>query len=187
MGKPCIAGAEDIDIDVAGQKLTSNGTTVREGEWMSLDGTTGEVFAGQREDLFDPGLLTERERIWIGSKDAEKRFEKTPLARLAGSLDLAPAIGIVARGQLLPRRCIAGGIPASLVLGKVRLHLLNLRVKARALRRRRVEQKELAPVAAKRTRISDRAIEFRALFLRGAAIMVRIRLAAFAERGDPRR
>ena len=47
MGKPCIAGAEDIDIDVEGQKLTSNGTTVHEGDWMSLDGTTGEVFAGR--------------------------------------------------------------------------------------------------------------------------------------------
>ena len=45
MGKPCIAGAEDIDIDVDGRKLTSNGTTVHEGDWMSLDGTTGEVFA----------------------------------------------------------------------------------------------------------------------------------------------
>ena len=93
---------------------------------------------------------------------------------------------IVARGQLLPHRCIAGGIPAVLVLGKLRLHLLNLRVKARALRRRSIEQKELAPVAAEPTRVSDRAIEFGALFLRGAA-MVRIRLAAFAERGDPRR
>ena len=103
----------------------------------------GEVVAGQRKDLFDPGLLTERERIWIGPKDAEQRFEKTPLAWIGRSsgLDLAAAIGVVARGQLLPRRCIAGGIPASLVLGKARLHLLNLRVKARALGRRRVEQK----------------------------------------------
>ena len=147
----------------------------------------GEVFAGRREDLFDPGLLTERERIWIGSKNAEKRFEKPPLAWLAGSLDLAAAIGVIARGQLLPRRRIAGGIPASLVLGKVRLHLSNLRVEARALRRRRIEQKELAPVAAKRTRGSDRAIEFGALFLGGAAVVVRISLAACAERGDPRR
>jgi hypothetical protein len=96
-------------------------------------------------------------------------------------------MGIVARGQLLPHRCIARGIPAALVLGKLRLHLLNLRVKARALRRRGIEQKELAPVAAEPTRISDRAIEFGALFLRSAAIVIRIRLAAFAERGDPRR
>jgi hypothetical protein len=148
----------------------------------------GEVLAGQRKDLFDPGLLTESERIWIGSKDAEKRFKKTPLARLAGSLDLAPAIGIVARRQLLPRRRISGGVPASLVSGKVRLHLANLCVKVRALRRRRrAEQKELAPVAAESTRGSDRAIEFRALFLRGAAIAVRVRLVAFAECSDPRR
>src|SRR3954468_13786610 len=45
MGKPCIAGAEGIDIGVAGQTLTSGGVTLREGDWISLDGTTGEVFA----------------------------------------------------------------------------------------------------------------------------------------------
>jgi pyruvate,orthophosphate dikinase len=47
MGKPCIAGAEEIDIDVARQTMSSNGTTLHEGDWISLDGTTGEVFAGQ--------------------------------------------------------------------------------------------------------------------------------------------
>src|SRR5205807_6759644 len=47
MGKPCIAGAEDIDIDVAARRLTANGTTLTEGDWISLDGTTGEVFVGR--------------------------------------------------------------------------------------------------------------------------------------------
>jgi len=60
MGKPCIAGAEDIDIDVEGQTLTANGTTLHEGDWLSLDGTTGEVFAG-RISTIEPNLQHDRE------------------------------------------------------------------------------------------------------------------------------
>ena len=60
MGKPCIAGAEDIDIDVARQRLSANGTTLREGDWISLDGSTGEVFAGRISTIEpDPNRETE--------------------------------------------------------------------------------------------------------------------------------
>ncbi|MGI9148293.1 MAG: pyruvate, phosphate dikinase, partial [Chloroflexota bacterium] len=72
MGKPCIAGAEDIDIDVAGQKLTSNGTTLMQGDWMSLDGTTGEVFAG-RISTIAPDFKRETELITLLSWADETR------------------------------------------------------------------------------------------------------------------
>ncbi len=62
MGKPCIAGAEEIDIDVVRQRLSSNGTTLQEGDWISLDGTTGEVFAGQISTVA-PDLQRETELI----------------------------------------------------------------------------------------------------------------------------
>jgi pyruvate, orthophosphate dikinase len=64
MGKPCIAGAEEIDIDVAGQTLTADGTTLREGDWISLDGTTGEVFAG-RMPTIAPDYSRETELITL--------------------------------------------------------------------------------------------------------------------------
>jgi pyruvate,orthophosphate dikinase len=64
MGKPCIAGAESIDIDVAAQTLTSNGVTLREGDWISLDGTTGEVFAG-RVATIEPDFSRETELITL--------------------------------------------------------------------------------------------------------------------------
>ena len=64
MGKPCIAGAEDIDIDVANQRLTANGTTLREGDWISLDGTTGEVFAG-RITTVEPDFKRETELVTL--------------------------------------------------------------------------------------------------------------------------
>jgi pyruvate,orthophosphate dikinase len=45
-GKPCVAGAEEIRISSQGENFTVQGKTFREGDWISIDGTTGEVFAG---------------------------------------------------------------------------------------------------------------------------------------------
>ncbi|MBX0326138.1 pyruvate, phosphate dikinase, partial [Oscillochloris sp. ZM17-4] len=46
MGKPCVAGAGDLRINYADQSVTVGGVTVKKGEWVTLDGSTGEVFAG---------------------------------------------------------------------------------------------------------------------------------------------
>jgi pyruvate, orthophosphate dikinase len=64
MGKPCIAGAEEINIDVERRQLTANGTTLKEGDWISLDGTTGEVFAG-RMSTIAPDLQRETELLTL--------------------------------------------------------------------------------------------------------------------------
>jgi pyruvate,orthophosphate dikinase len=47
MGKTCVCGAEDLDVDVAGRKITVDGSTINEGDMISIDGTTGEVFLGE--------------------------------------------------------------------------------------------------------------------------------------------
>lgn len=47
MGKPCVAGAGDLRISYADQLMTVNGTTIRKGDWITIDGGSGEVFAGQ--------------------------------------------------------------------------------------------------------------------------------------------
>ena len=52
MGTPCVAGAGALDVSERAKQLTvatSGGKkiTLKEGDWMSLDGSTGEVFAGQ--------------------------------------------------------------------------------------------------------------------------------------------
>jgi pyruvate,orthophosphate dikinase len=46
-GKCCIVGAEQLDIDLKKKTMTSNGHTLREGEWMTLDGSDGIVYTGQ--------------------------------------------------------------------------------------------------------------------------------------------
>jgi phosphoenolpyruvate synthase/pyruvate phosphate dikinase len=47
MGKPCVAGASDLRVSYANQSVTVNGTTIKKGDWVTLDGGTGEVFAGE--------------------------------------------------------------------------------------------------------------------------------------------
>jgi pyruvate,orthophosphate dikinase len=46
-GVPCVVGASDIKIDLEKRQMTCKGVVVKEGEWISVDGTTGEVFVGQ--------------------------------------------------------------------------------------------------------------------------------------------
>jgi len=47
MGKTCVCGAEELGVDVAGKKIAINGTPVVEGDVISIDGTSGEVFLGE--------------------------------------------------------------------------------------------------------------------------------------------
>ena len=46
MGKPCVAGTEALKIDVAGREMSVDGKVVHEGDEISIDGATGEVFLG---------------------------------------------------------------------------------------------------------------------------------------------
>jgi pyruvate, orthophosphate dikinase len=61
-GKPAVVGASGISIDLTERTLAAAGHVVHEGEWLSIDGTTGEVFAGQIDtvvpDIDDPWLTT---------------------------------------------------------------------------------------------------------------------------------
>ncbi len=45
MGCPCVSGVGDIHIDEKNQELTVNGTTVKAGDYMAIDGFTGSVYA----------------------------------------------------------------------------------------------------------------------------------------------
>jgi pyruvate,orthophosphate dikinase len=52
-GKCCIVGAENLECDAAAKTGTANGVTVREGDWLVLDGGDGRVYTGQ-VDLIRP-------------------------------------------------------------------------------------------------------------------------------------
>ena len=47
MGKVCVAGCSQLEIDYATHTMNVKGKTIREGDWISLDGSTGEVIEGK--------------------------------------------------------------------------------------------------------------------------------------------
>ena len=47
MGKCCVSGAGELQIDYKARTIEVNGYTVKEGDWISLNGSTGEVYLGQ--------------------------------------------------------------------------------------------------------------------------------------------
>jgi len=47
MGKVCVCGAADLDVDYQARTVKVDGKTFKEGDWLSIDGTAGKVFAGR--------------------------------------------------------------------------------------------------------------------------------------------
>jgi pyruvate,orthophosphate dikinase len=60
-GKPAVVGASAITIDLTNRLMTIGSQTIHEGQWISIDGTTGVVYEGQLEtmvpDIKDPWLI----------------------------------------------------------------------------------------------------------------------------------
>jgi len=46
-GKCCIVGCEALDVDAAGRQMRVKDRVIREGEWITLDGSEGAIYAGQ--------------------------------------------------------------------------------------------------------------------------------------------
>ena len=51
MGKVCVAGCEALHVDYAARTLRVDQTELKEGDWISIDGSTGEVFQGEIQTL----------------------------------------------------------------------------------------------------------------------------------------
>ena len=49
MGKVCVAGAGSLNINYKNRQFEVNGHVVKEGDWISLDGSTGEIIEGKIE------------------------------------------------------------------------------------------------------------------------------------------
>jgi pyruvate,orthophosphate dikinase len=93
MGLPCVAGAEALHIDYAARTMQAGGVTVREGEMISIDGTTGEIYAGELptiearyEDEHDLATL-------LGWADAVRRLQVWANADYPRDAERARAFG----------------------------------------------------------------------------------------------
>jgi pyruvate,orthophosphate dikinase len=62
MGKPAVVGADALKIEGSKQQLTVNGTKVKQGEVISIDGTTGRIVVGE-VPLVEPELSRDFETL----------------------------------------------------------------------------------------------------------------------------
>src|SRR5208282_2963528 len=58
MGKPCVSGAGALRVDYRAQTMTAGGTTMKKGDILTIDGSTGQVLAG-RVPMLEPALADE--------------------------------------------------------------------------------------------------------------------------------
>jgi len=60
-GKPAVVGVSELKIDINKRRMRINDDTIKEGDWISLDGTAGEVYRGKIKtvvpDTMDPWLI----------------------------------------------------------------------------------------------------------------------------------
>ena len=64
MGKSCVAGAGEIAVDERAREMRARGQVFKEGDWITLDGTTGRVLRGKRNLLPpDPENLAKLEHF----------------------------------------------------------------------------------------------------------------------------
>ena len=54
-GKPAVVGVSALEVDLVGHRASVGDLVIEEGDWVSLDGSTGEVFLGQL-DTFVPDI-----------------------------------------------------------------------------------------------------------------------------------
>ncbi len=72
MGKPCVSGAGALRVDYAGRTMTCAGQTFRQGEIITIDGSTGQVLAG-KVNMIEPQLSGEFGTL-IGWADAARKL-----------------------------------------------------------------------------------------------------------------
>src|SRR3954447_19833307 len=83
MGKTCVCGAEELDVDTAAKQIRlKDGTTVEEGDLLSIDGTTGAVYLGEV-----PVSPSEVVQYFEGSLDAKANDLVEAVDRLTRQAD----------------------------------------------------------------------------------------------------
>ncbi len=73
MGKPCVSGAGTIRVDYAKQVMIVGGHTLNAGDWITIDGSTGEVLMGQIK-MLEPELSGEFNTLMTWA-DAGRRMK----------------------------------------------------------------------------------------------------------------
>ncbi|MEU6391983.1 pyruvate, phosphate dikinase [Streptomyces sp. NPDC046939] len=72
MGKTCVCGAEDLEVDTKRRRLTAGNVVVEEGDVISIDGSTGKVYLGEVPVVPSPVVEYFEGRMHAGADDADE-------------------------------------------------------------------------------------------------------------------
>ncbi|MEU0128906.1 pyruvate, phosphate dikinase [Streptomyces sp. NPDC006289] len=72
MGKTCVCGAEEIEVDTKRRRLTVGDTVVEEGDLVSVDGSTGKVYLGEVPVVPSPVVEYFEGRMHAGADEADE-------------------------------------------------------------------------------------------------------------------
>ncbi|MEV8388738.1 MULTISPECIES: pyruvate, phosphate dikinase [unclassified Streptomyces] len=75
MGKTCVCGAEELEVDTKSRRLTADGTVIEEGDVVSIDGSTGKVYLGEVPVVPSPVVEYFEGRMHAGADDADELVE----------------------------------------------------------------------------------------------------------------
>ncbi len=111
MGKTCVCGADELEMNLASRQFTApGGVTIREGDVISIDGSSGAVYAGQVPVMASPVV-----EFFEGSLDAESDELVAAVARIMDHADASRRLGVHANADTgedcaRARRFGAGGV-----------------------------------------------------------------------------
>jgi pyruvate, orthophosphate dikinase len=95
MGKPCVAGAEGIQVDVARREAHVGGQVIREGDMITIDGSSGNVYLGQ-VPMIEPEFSDELNQLLRWADDVARLHVK---ANADTPEDAARALASAPRGS----------------------------------------------------------------------------------------
>lgn len=72
MGKTCVCGAEDLEVDTKRRRMTVGGRVIEEGDTVSIDGSTGKVYLGEVPVVPSPVVEYFEGRMHAGADDADE-------------------------------------------------------------------------------------------------------------------
>ncbi len=72
MGKTCVCGAEELDVDTKRRRMTVGETVIEEGDVVSIDGSTGKVYLGEVPVVPSPVVEYFEGRMHAGADDADE-------------------------------------------------------------------------------------------------------------------
>ncbi len=170
MGKPSVVGCTALRIDMENRKLTVGEKVVSEGDWISIDGTAGEVICAQV-----PTTESEVVRVVMGELDPTKSALYGAFDRIMGWADEARRLRVRANADTGPDAALAIGFGAQgiglcrtehMFLGEHRLPAVREMILSRTAEERRAALEKILPMQRE-----DFASIFRAM--KGRPVTVR--------------